>query len=102
MSSGWPKAIASSSALRKRLSVSSVMRSWLTSSRRLIHDNPCPCGSMSSGHLEERVTIIPFCTDSSSDGSPSRAQSEIVDSSTMKLVTSRSAVTGIFLSVQSL
>ena len=96
MSRGWPKAIASSSALRKRLSVSSVTRSWLTSSRRLIQPSPCPCGSMSSGHLDERVTMMPFCTDSSSDGSPSRAQSAIVDSSTIKLVTSRSAVTGIF------
>ena len=102
MSSGSPKAIESSSALRKRFSVSSVMRNLFTSSRRLIQPRPCPCGSMSNGHLDARVTMMPFWMESSSRGKPSRAQSPMVFSSTMNLATSTFGVTGIFLSTQSL
>ena len=57
---------------------------------------------MSSGHLDERVTMMPFCTESSSRGRPSRAQSPMVPASTIKSVIDMSAVTGIFFSTQSL
>ena len=57
---------------------------------------------MSSGHLDERVTMMPFWIESSSRGRPSRDQSPMVDSSTMNSVTDMPSDTGIFFSTQSL
>ena len=95
-SSGSPKAIESSSALRKRLSPSEVTRSRFASSRFLIHATPCPCGSIISGHLVLCVTMMPFWMLNSSDGSPSCAQSPIVPASAMNDVIARPVVNGIF------
>mmetsp|Transcript_17849 Transcript_17849/g.51968 ORF Transcript_17849/g.51968 Transcript_17849/m.51968 type:complete len:263 (-) Transcript_17849:597-1385(-) len=98
---GVPIIMASSRWLRNFFSMSCVTLRPFTSSLFLSHWRPWPCGSMRSGHLDDRVTIIPFCTDSSSDGRPSSAQSPTVLSSAMNLVTLRLFVTGILRAWQS-
>mmetsp|Transcript_69913 Transcript_69913/g.102441 ORF Transcript_69913/g.102441 Transcript_69913/m.102441 type:complete len:246 (+) Transcript_69913:286-1023(+) len=67
----------------------------------LIHVTACICGSTQSGNDEACVQSIPFCTESSSDGSPSLAHLMISTSfvrSTCKLMGS---FFGIFLSDKS-
>ena len=53
--------------------------SSLTPSRFLIHVFPCVWGSMRSGKRAAFVTMIPFCTDSSSLGRPWRFHSPTWD-----------------------
>jgi len=48
-----------------------------------------------SGYLDDLVTMIPFCTESSSPGSPSRFHSPMVAWSTKNWVSWRSSDTGI-------
>mmetsp|Transcript_35722 Transcript_35722/g.93794 ORF Transcript_35722/g.93794 Transcript_35722/m.93794 type:complete len:215 (-) Transcript_35722:487-1131(-) len=98
---GVPKAMQSSRWLRKRLSVSCVDLIAFFASRDLIQPMPCDCGSIMSGHFFERVTMMPFSTESSSEGSPSRFQSPMVPASTRKSDTPRSSVHGTPLEVQS-
>mmetsp|Transcript_2515 Transcript_2515/g.5149 ORF Transcript_2515/g.5149 Transcript_2515/m.5149 type:complete len:283 (-) Transcript_2515:2695-3543(-) len=63
-------------------------------SRLLIHVSACPCGSTSSGYLDAWVMRIPFWMLRGSVGRPSMFQSAMVAWSTLKLITSRSGVTG--------
>ena len=56
--------------LRKCLSVSVVVLSWLAASRARIQERPWLCGSISSGYLVARVTKMPFWMLSSSVGRP--------------------------------
>ena len=44
----------------------------------LIHRFAWPCGSTINGNRDDRVTMIPFCTERSSEGSPSSDHSPIV------------------------
>mmetsp|Transcript_2703 Transcript_2703/g.7731 ORF Transcript_2703/g.7731 Transcript_2703/m.7731 type:complete len:263 (+) Transcript_2703:2812-3600(+) len=99
---GVPKLIESSSVLRNFLSRRLVTLSPFTCSRFFSHCRPWPWGSIRSGHLDERVTMMPFCTESSSEGRPSSAQSPMVPASTRKEDTLRSEVTGISRSTQPL
>ena len=77
------------------LSLSVVTFIAFTSSRFLIHCEPWPCGSTSTGYRVARVVMMPFWTESSSVGRPCRVHSPISESSTRNLATSRSAVTGM-------
>ena len=95
MSMGLPKDMQSSRWFRKFLSLSVVTFIAFTSSRFLIHCEPWPCGSTSTGYRVARVVIMPFWMLSSSVGKPCRFHSPISDSSTKKRVTSRFCVTGI-------
>mmetsp|Transcript_21952 Transcript_21952/g.64637 ORF Transcript_21952/g.64637 Transcript_21952/m.64637 type:complete len:263 (-) Transcript_21952:10290-11078(-) len=100
-SRGVPKAIESSRTLRNRFSSRLVTFSWFLASRFLIQPRPCDCGSIIRGHFCERVTMMPFCTESSSVGRPSMVQSPMVPSSTRKVDTRRSSVTGTPRALQS-
>ena len=71
MSSGLPYDIHSSRIGRNILSDSCVDFRPFAASRELIHLWACPCGSISSGQREERVTRMPFWMERPSDGRPS-------------------------------
>ena len=64
----------------------------------LSQDTACSCGSMQSGNREARVVRMPFCTESSSPGSPWAFQDPISTSSVRNLLTLKFSVILIFLS----
>ena len=69
---GSPYCTASSSCFRKSESLNVItLPSSFLPSRRLIQFTACICGSMHSANRDARVVRMPFCTLSSSLGSPS-------------------------------
>ena len=74
---GWPKDKASSRCWRKYLWLRLVTFRLFSFSRLVIQILPWPCGSISRGNLVALVTIIPFCVDNSSDGSPYKIINDI-------------------------
>ena len=54
-----------------------------------------------SGYLDDLVTMIPFWTERSSDGKPSKAHSPIVAASTKNYVSYKSSETGISFEIKS-
>jgi len=68
---GLPNCTASSRCFMKSELFMDLMVRLNFFSRSLIQPTACSCGSTHSGKREERVVRMPFCTECSSDGSPS-------------------------------
>mmetsp|Transcript_72373 Transcript_72373/g.156510 ORF Transcript_72373/g.156510 Transcript_72373/m.156510 type:complete len:243 (-) Transcript_72373:2505-3233(-) len=79
--------------------VTHIIRFWeiRAFSRCRIQRFAWPCGSTISGYRDERVTMMPFWTESSSLGSPSKAHSPTVAESIRKLTRSALSLAGTFL-----